>query len=122
MREAVRAHLAGAVAPVPVDWGWNAQGVAGSRIVLAVISGKTDTAHDGPSGYRRHRVQVDCYATSYGAAVLLSRDVRAALSGWQAGAISGCFEVGERDLPPDTGAGEVLARVSLDYMIHHQEG
>jgi hypothetical protein len=48
--------------------------------------------------------------------------VCAALSGWVAPPISGAFEIGERDLPPDTGAGELLARISLDFMIHHKEG
>lgn len=122
MKEALRAHLIAAVAPVPVDWGWNAQGEPAPRIVLGVVSGDTDYHMAGPSGYRRNRVQVDCYAVSYRPAQELAAQVRAALSGWQAGAISGAFEIGERDLPPDTSAGEVLARISLDYMIHHQEG
>ena len=122
MKEQLRAHLLAALAPVPVDWGWNPQGEAAPRVVLSVASGDTDYAHGGPSGYRRNRVQVDCYAVSYAPATALVRAVRAALSGLVLPPIIGAFEIGERDLPPDTGAGEVLARVSLDFMIHHKEG
>lgn len=122
MKQQLRVHLSTALTPVPVDWGWNSQGEAAPRVVLGVVSGDTDYDQGGPSGYRRNRVQVDCYAMTYGAAEALVVQVRAALSGWHSGAISGAFEIGERDMPPDTGAGEVLARISLDYMIHHKEG
>lgn len=124
MREVLRARLRGQVPGVPIDWGWNAQGEVLPRVVLSVISGDTDQAHaTGPTGYRRARVQIDCFAAGYAGAVALSRLVRAALAGWlSAPVVQGVFEIGERDTAPDTAGGDTLARVSIDYMIHFKEG
>lgn len=127
MDELLRARLMAQIAAVPVDWGATAQGITGPRIVLFRISGGDDYTYGGRTGYTQTRVQVDCYAvatisgTATGAAKLLARQVKAALSGWRSPPILGVFLQSERDLPIDTGRADALARVSLDFFVHHQE-
>ena len=106
---------------VACDWGWSAQRVALPRVVLTTVSGPGDYDFDGDTGYRRVRVQVDCLAGSTGAAKLLARHVKRALSGWRAGPILGVFLDLERDLTPEVGDAATQARVSLDFFIHHRE-
>jgi hypothetical protein len=121
MDELLRARLLATVAGVPADWGMTAQGVSAPRLVLYRISGGDDYTYAGRTGYTQTRVQVDCYAASVGAAKLLARQVKTALSGWKSGAIKGAFLQNERDLAPDTEGAGTLGRVSLDFFIHHQE-
>jgi hypothetical protein len=121
MEELLRARLMASVVGVPSDWGLSAQGSTLPRIVLHRVSGGVDYTMDGPSGYSRPRVQVDCYAATVGAAKLLARQVKAALSGWKSGAILGVFLTTERDLTPDTEGATTVGRVSLDFFVHHQE-
>lgn len=120
MLEQLRATLQTALPGVPVDWGWNGQGQAAPRVVLTLVSDLADYTQDGPSGYVQNRVQVDVYAGTYSAAQALYREIDGTLSGLRAGLILGAFRVGRRDFPPETGS-ETLARVSIDYMIHHNE-
>lgn len=121
MDTVLRAHLKAALPAVPVDWGLSAQGVTPPRVVLYRISGGPDYVMSGPSGLARARVQIDCYETTIGAAKLLARSVRIALSGLRSGVISGAFLDQERDLPPDADGPELVCRVSLDFIIHYQE-
>lgn len=121
MEEMLRARLLAQVAGVAVDWGMNAQMTIGRRIVLTVVSGMQDMTQGGPDGLRSRRVQIDCYGPDYRAAKEIARDVITTLGGWRDAAVAGCFLDAERDLSPDTGSGEILHRVSLDFMIHHKE-
>lgn len=121
MDTALRARLLAQIADTPVDWLMNAQAATLPRVVLQQVSGLPVYDLDGPTGLERSRVQVDCYAATVAAAKALARAVDAALSGWHAGDIRGVFRDSMRDLPTDTGSGETAARVSLDYIIHHQE-
>jgi len=121
MEEDLRSRLMLALPSVPVDWGWSGQGGATPRVVLQIISDMTDYTHAGPSGYVQNRVQIDVYATGYKVAKDKVALIDAALSGLRAGLILGAFKAGRRDFPPDISAGETLARISIDYMIHHIE-
>lgn len=121
MDEALRTRLMGQIADTPVDWVLNAQATELPRIVLQRISGAADYTMSGPSGLCRARVQIDCYGATVSAAKGLGRSVKAALSGWYGGTIKGAFLESDRDLTTDTGGGETVARVSLDFMIHYQE-
>jgi hypothetical protein len=121
MDELLRARLLAQIVNVPVDWGMTAQSFNLPRIVLYRISGGDDYTMTGRTGYTLTRVQVDCYAASVGAAKLLGRQVKTALSGYRSGAMKGVFLQSERDLPPDTDGSDTIARVSLDFFIHHQE-
>lgn len=121
MDELLRARLLAAIAGVPADWGMSAQAATLPRVVLWRISGGDDYTYSGRTGYTQTRVQIDCYAASVGAAKVLGRQVKAALSGYRSGAIKGVFLQNERDLTPDTEGAGTVARVSLDFFVHHQE-
>lgn len=91
-------------------------------IVLSRIGGRRDYHLQGASGLVASRVQVDCYARSYLECKALARAVALILSGYRGGVIQGTFLDSERDLPAsDSGEVNHLFRVSLDFMIHHQE-
>lgn len=117
----LRATLKAALPTVPVDWGMTAQGITPPRIVLTRISGGPDYTMSGASGLSRARVQVDCYDLTAGGAKALAGSVRTALSGLRSGVINGAFLDQVRDLPPETSGADLLARVSLDFIIHYQE-
>lgn len=121
MEEDLRGRLALALPGVPVDWGWNPQGAGVPRVVLTMVSDVPNVTHDGPSGYRQSRVQIDVFAGDYARAKDITRKIETDLSGLRAGLILGAFKLGSRDFPPDLGAGETLARISEDYMIHHNQ-
>jgi hypothetical protein len=117
LRTALKAAIGGAV---PVDWGWNAQGITPPRVVLVTVSGDDPVAHDGPVGLIERRVQVDCFAATPKAARDLGAAVRG-LNGYRAGNFAGVFVAAVRDGLPDTPGGEVLARVSIDLRVIYRE-
>lgn len=121
MDELLRARLLASVAGVPADWGMTAQGIVPPRLVLYRISGGDQYTTAGRTGQTRTRVQIDCYAAGIGAAKLLARQVKTALSGWRSGAIQGVFLENEQDLSPDIEGAGILGRVSLDFFVNHLE-
>lgn len=91
-------------------------------VVMSWVSGPRNYHMQGPSGLVSSRVQIDCYDKTYLAAKALARAVRTILSGYRGGVIQGVFLDSERDLPAsDAGTVNHLFRVSLDFMVHHQE-
>ncbi len=117
LRAALRLAIGGSV---PVDWGWNAQGIAPPRVVLAVVSGDDPVAHDGPVGLIERRIQADCVAVTPKAARDLSTAVRS-LNGYRGGSFAGVFVAAVRDGLPETPGGDMLARVSIDLMVTYKE-
>jgi hypothetical protein len=95
------------------------QGQALPALVLNTISDVQEYTLDGATGINESRVQVDCYASNYGAAKQLSRSVLRLLSAYQGGGFQGVFHVSSRD---DYAGGsnepEGASRVSMDYIIH----
>lgn len=122
MDEFLRDLLKAAIPTTAIDWGYNAQGIRPPRIVLTRISGRPDYVMSGASGLAEARVQVDCYDLTQAGAKALAASVKTVLSGRRSGIISGAFLDSERDLPPDTDGSARIARVSLDFIIHYQEG
>lgn len=118
----LRATLRSALPTTAIDWGMTAQGITLPRVVLYRISGGPDYTMAGPSGLAEARVQIDCYDATTGAAKALAQSVKTTLSGLRSHPISAAFLDQERDLPPDTDGGGIIARVSLDFIIHYQEG
>ncbi|WP_444460070.1 DUF3168 domain-containing protein [Rhodobacter capsulatus] len=117
MEESFRAALlaSGAVTALAgerIDFGANPQDTACPRLVLWTIAETGGLLLSGPDGVSRGRVQVDCYAESYGAAKRLSRAVRAALDGYSGGGFQGVFHAGTRDSHDS----EAPFRVSLDFI------
>jgi len=102
-----------------VNFGTHPQGQPRPAIVLNTISDAEGYTLSGPNGVTQARVQADCYADTYGAAKLLSRAVRALLSGYSGGSFQGVFHVGTRD-GREGGSNEAERpyRVSMDFMVH----
>lgn len=91
-------------------------------VVMNRITGLRDYHMLGASGLVTSRVQIDCYARTYSEAKTVARSASAILSGYRGGGVHGIFLDNERDLPAsDSGEVNHLFRVSLDFMIHHQE-
>lgn len=120
MRTELRTRLT-SVLDCPVAWGAALRDASPPFVVLTQVSGGADYAMEGATGFRQVRVQVDAYATSYGAVEGLAATIRTALGGWSSGDIQGVFLDSERDLGPDTDIGEMLFRRSLDFMISYTE-
>jgi hypothetical protein len=121
MEQDLRTRLMLALPGIPVEWGWSGQGSSTPRVVLQMVSEVTSYTYSGPLGYIQNRVQIDIYAPTHKAVKEAEVLVDTALSGLRAGLILGAFKDGRRDSPPDLGAGETLARISIDYMIHHNQ-
>lgn len=103
---------------------WTRRDQAGSlpAIVLHRVDGQPDYHLQGPSGLVQSRVQVDCWALSYGDAKRAARAVEAALSAarFTRGAIrfDAILIIDERDDSFDE-ASTALFRTSLDLQVHH---
>lgn len=105
-----------------ITWARRAQGGALPAIVLHRIDGNRDYHLGGASGLIASRVQVDCWAASFGAAKLAARAVDAAVSGarFVQGSIrfDAILVIDERDDSEDLN-GTPLFRTSLDLAVHH---
>ena len=125
MEEAFRSLLAsasGVTALVPatrIGWGSHPQGTGNPYIVLTVISDTEGLHMQGPDGLSRARVQVDCYAPSYGAAKGAGRAVLPLLHGYRGGGFRLIQFAGSRDSREGgTNEAELLHRVSLDFIVN----
>ena len=103
---------------IRVNVGAHPQGQPLPAVVLNTISDNEGYTLQGPNGVAQARVQVDCYADSYGAAKRLARAVRSLLSGYQHGALQGVFLAGSRDRR-EGGSNDAARpyRASMDFMV-----
>lgn len=105
-----------------ITWGRRDQGGALPAIVLHRIDGSPDYHLQGASGLVSSRVQVDCWASSYGSAKSVARAVDAAMSGvrFVRGAIrfDAVLIIDESDDTFDE-SGTALYRTRLDLAVHH---
>ena len=103
-----------------VNFGEHPQGQPLPAIVMSTVSEVSDHTIDGPDGVPDARVQVDCYAVTYGAAKQLSRVVRTVLDGHSANAIQGVFLAGARDMREGgTNEAQRPFRVSMDFTVRY---
>lgn len=125
MEEQIRAALLAssgvtALASTRVNFGSHPQGEALPGLVLNTVSDFSEHTLSGPDGPPEARVQIDCYAMTYGAAKQLSRAVRAALDGYSGGAIQGAFLSNARDgREGGTNEAERPFRVSMDFTVRY---
>jgi hypothetical protein len=131
MEEAIRTYLL-ADQPVEAACGGRCshlernQGEPLPALILTRIGGARDTAHDGPTGLVRSRLQVDCYGVTLVQSWTLSRAVRARISGKRFTSdgltFDGVFLDDERQSSEAaTSEGVRVFRTSLDFTIWHQE-
>ena len=124
MEEDFRALLLAATAVTDIcgtriNFGAHPQGQDLPAIVLNTVSDNNGHDLQGSDGLFQGRVQADCYATTYGAAKLLSRAVRDALEGHQDSNFSGVFIAGSRDgREGGTNEADRPFRVSLDFLTN----
>lgn len=104
-----------------INWSRRPQGESLPAVVLHRIDGSPDYHLSGPSGLVESRVQVDCWAASYGAAKAIARQVEAAVSGlrFTQGAIrfDAILILDERDSTFDETT--PIFRTSLDLGVFH---
>jgi len=123
MEEELRARLLGvpAVSGIVgdrVNFGVHPQGAPLPGVVMNTVSDAQGAFLAAPDGLSEARVQVDCYAESYGGAKVLARAVRAALAGYEGGAIQGVIELSLRDgFAGDTADGQRPWRVTCEYRV-----
>ncbi len=122
MEEEVRAVLladagVSALSPTGIGWGEHSAGGMPYIVLMTVSDGSLHVLRE-PSGTFEKRIQVDCYARTYGQMKVLCRAVIAALDGHQSGGIQSCFFIAGRDmLEPDLGAAH---RGSLDFKLFYR--
>ena len=132
MKEALRSYLcADAAIAALVDkriaWGARPRASALPSICLHQISGVRQYAMMAPSGLVNARVQVDCWGLSQADVTAVARAVNAAIGGLRqtVGGVQmqGVFLESEQDMTDEGGAApaELLHRVSMDFMIWHDE-
>ena len=82
MENALRARVIAAVPAVSgrVYWGVRPQGSALPAIVLTTVSDARTQHMDGFDTFQQKRVQIDCYATAYSAAIEMREAVIAGLA------------------------------------------
>lgn len=102
-----------------INWTRRPQGEALPAIVLHRIDGAPDVHHGGRSGLVQSRVQVDCWAASYGSAKAIARAVENAVTAqtFTQGAIRfDCILIADER---DTTFDEItpLYRTSLDLIV-----
>lgn len=105
------------LAPLPaINWGAHPQGLPLPGVVMNVMSDFQGITMAGADGLSQGRVQVDCYAMTYGAAKALSRAVVGALHAYRGAGFSLVEHVATRD-SREGGSNEAERpfRVSLDF-------
>ena len=124
MKEELRALLldnagVSGIVGTRVDWGARPQGAALPAVVLYTISETPGYHLTGADALDVARVQVDCLASKFAGATLLSRAVIAALGGYRGGGFRGVFHLSTRD-DREGGANEADRpfRVSLDFNVN----
>ncbi|WP_300009687.1 DUF3168 domain-containing protein [uncultured Roseobacter sp.] len=99
-----------AIADDRVYFGARPQGDPLPGVVMTTISDVEGYHMQGRNGLSEGRVQIDCYAETYGQAKLLSRAIRDLLSFYRGGRFRGIFHVGTRDGREDRADDQVTQR------------
>ena len=128
MEEALRTLLLGtsavtAICSTNIHFGEREQGTSFPHIVMNTIDdAEGHYLKEDPDGLSQGRVQIDCYAMTYGRAKVLARAVRAAVDGYKGGNFSGIFVDAMRDFR-EGGSNEAERpfRVSVDILTNWRE-
>lgn len=102
-----------------IFWGLRKQGSPLPALVLNRISSVHSYTLDGPVDLSQSRIQIDCYAQTFGQTRALSRAVYAPLNGKRAVhegvSFEGVFADSERDNPVEDDS--LTFRTSIDFMV-----
>ena len=106
-----------------INWGVHPQGAGLPALVLNVVSDAEGLHLKGRDGLFEGRVQVDCYAATYGAAKLLSRAVRGVLHSYRGNGFRLIEEDGGADHGREGGTNEAERpfRVRIDFTFAWRE-
>ena len=89
-------------------------------VVLSRVSGVRGYHNQGDDGLVASRVQIDCFADTYIAALNTGNAVISTLTGYRGGTIQAVFIDSQRDLSGiESGDPNELFRVSIDLIVHH---
>lgn len=125
MEEEIRALLLGATAITnhvenSVNFVTHPDNESLPGIVLQRIDGGSEYTLTGQSSLKSSRIQIDCYASTYAVAKVLSREVFNTLSGFKNDMFKGVFHVSSREgREVGTNSADRPYRVSLDFNVHH---
>lgn len=121
LRALLLARLPGMTAD-RLNWGEHPQASAGPYVVLYLVSWNMGHTQQGPDGLEQARVQIDCYADTFGDARGLARQVMTLLDGYRGGQFQAILSAGMRmDRETDENGGEAIYRASLDFLTHWRE-
>jgi len=104
-----------------INWGSIPQGQNYPSVAMHVIDEISESTMTGPDGLFQGRVQIDCYALTYGQSKVLARAIIATLDGFRGGIFSGIFLASARD-SRESGTNEADRpfRVSLDFATNRR--
>ncbi len=109
---------------IRIYWVQAPQGTSRPYVTLLTVSKVPDMHMTAASGLEFARVQIDCYAASYGGSLAIARAIDAALLGFSGTKaetyFNGIFRADWREGFEDDATPEKLYRQSLDYEIWHR--
>lgn len=122
MEQALRALLIAGLPAVPSDrinWGEHPQFGGRPYITMHLISVTQGHHMQGPEALEQSRVQVDCYAPTFGGARGMAVAVKTALDFRSGGGFLGILFDGMRQTRESgDNAGEAIYRASLDFLTN----
>lgn len=101
-----------------INWGEHPDAEDRPYVVLHLISLREGHTMQGPDGLERSRVQVDCYAPSFGQARELGAQVKQALNHHHGGGFRGVLFDTARTSRESGNENAALYRCSLDFLIN----
>lgn len=120
MQEELRSLLTTVISAERIAWGRFTQDTPLPAVLLHLIGNADGMTMQGPDGLWRGRVQVDCYALTYGEAAVLARAVITLLRGYRGGGFRGIILTGQRD-DNETVANDRPCCISMDFKTNWRE-
>lgn len=121
MEQAFRSLLISGIPDTPasrISWGEHTQDAGRPYIVLHLISVIQGHHMQGPEALEQSRVQVDCYAPTFGQVRSMAAAVKTALDFHSGDGFLGIFFDGMRQTRESGDAGEAIYRASLDFLTN----
>lgn len=122
MEQELRTLLIAGLPTVPstrINWGEQPQDEERPYVVMHLISMNEGHTMQGPDGLQQSRVQVDCYAPTFGDARSMAAAVKSALDFHRGGGFLGILFDGMRQTRESgDNAGEAIYRASLDFLTN----